>query len=80
VTVPPGWYPDPVAGDGSDGEELRWWDGARWTDQVCQPEPARRSAWRAVTITLTVTAVAFVGVVIAVAVWFSLALRSTGNK
>lgn len=28
--TPPGWYPDP-AGHGS-----RWWDGARWTDNLAQ--------------------------------------------
>lgn len=28
-TAPPGWYDDPVGGAGK-----RWWDGARWTEQV----------------------------------------------
>jgi len=29
---PPGWYPNPQGGWG-----LRWWDGARWSDQVTAP-------------------------------------------
>jgi hypothetical protein len=28
----PGWYPNPQGGWG-----LRWWDGARWSDQVAAP-------------------------------------------
>jgi hypothetical protein len=28
----PGWYPNPQGGWG-----LRWWDGARWSDQVTAP-------------------------------------------
>jgi Protein of unknown function (DUF2510) len=28
----PGWYADPYG-----GTDLRWWDGARWTDQVRAP-------------------------------------------
>jgi len=31
-TPPPGWYPDPAGGWGR-----RWWDGARWTNQVAMP-------------------------------------------
>jgi hypothetical protein len=29
TSAPPGWHPDP-----SDPTALRWWDGARWTDQT----------------------------------------------
>ena len=38
---PPNWYPDP--GDWS-GRVLRWWDGERWAEHVCQRvlEPRRR--------------------------------------
>jgi Protein of unknown function (DUF2510) len=32
-SIPAGWYPDPAGGDGK-----RWWDGARWTENVQQPE------------------------------------------
>ena len=28
-TTPPGWHPDPVS-----RQELRWWDGNRWTESV----------------------------------------------
>lgn len=32
TTTPPGWYDD---GHGA----MRWWDGARWTEHVAQPDP-----------------------------------------
>ena len=33
----PGWYPDPA--DGFDSTGLRYWDGAQWTDDVCDCPP-----------------------------------------
>jgi Protein of unknown function (DUF2510) len=33
--IPAGWYPDPAGGNGK-----RWWDGARWTDNLREPEVA----------------------------------------
>lgn len=36
-TAEPGWYSDP--GGGTEGAQ-RYWDGARWTDQVHVPEPS----------------------------------------
>jgi Protein of unknown function (DUF2510) len=30
----PGWYPDPAG-----GERRRWWDGARWTENL-EPDPS----------------------------------------
>ena len=36
--VPPGWYADPVG-----GWDLRWWDGARWTEHVAA---AQHGSWR----------------------------------
>ena len=34
-STPAGWYPDP-----SDQRRLRWFDGAQWSDQVHEPQPA----------------------------------------
>jgi hypothetical protein len=36
--VPPGWYVDPAG-----GWNLRWWDGARWTEHVAA---AHHGSWR----------------------------------
>ncbi|HEX6395062.1 MAG TPA: DUF2510 domain-containing protein [Acidimicrobiales bacterium] len=42
-TAPPGWHPDPAAPQ----VQLRWWDGARWTEHVqpqaqqAMPQPAQ---------------------------------------
>ena len=34
--VPAGWYPDP-AGPAPDGRpQLRWWDGAQWTEHTSE--------------------------------------------
>lgn len=37
--TPPGWYPDPQGGGGQ-----RYWDGARWTEQVGPPAGAPQVA------------------------------------
>jgi hypothetical protein len=34
-SVPPGWYPDHTG-----APQLRWWDGAAWTESVRPEEPA----------------------------------------
>ncbi len=40
TTAPAAWYTDPeVAG------QLRYWDGARWTEQVAPAMAARRSPY-----------------------------------
>jgi hypothetical protein len=41
-TAPPGWHPDPAAPQ----SQLRWWDGARWTEHVqpVQEAPAWQGA------------------------------------
>jgi hypothetical protein len=36
VHSPPNWYPDPAGSD-----RLRWWDGARWTDELADAPPSR---------------------------------------
>jgi hypothetical protein len=49
-SAPPGWYADP-----SRRHERRYWDGARWTDQIADlqgrigsdPELPKRPWWRA---------------------------------
>jgi hypothetical protein len=39
--VPPGWYADPAG-----GWDLRWWDGARWTEHLAAaPPPAVERRW-----------------------------------
>ena len=38
--TPPGWYPDPTPSRPDQGPALRWWDGARWTEQVTALPPA----------------------------------------
>ncbi len=63
---PAGWYPNPQ------GPGQRYWDGARWTDQYSQPQPAAQPAtWRdayvvisRVTTGLTVARVCAVGVIL----------------
>lgn len=39
--VPPGWHPDPSGSD-----QLRWWDGGRWSEHTWRGEPAEQSAAR----------------------------------
>jgi len=38
--VPPGWYADPVG-----GWDLRWWDGARWTEHTAVPPQTVKPGW-----------------------------------
>jgi Protein of unknown function (DUF2510) len=43
---PPGWYPDPRSYLDPGGQQvLRWWDGARWSDQT-RPLPGPPSGHR----------------------------------
>ncbi len=49
-TPPEGWYPDP-----SDDSQLRWWDGARWTEHT-HPAGAAEAAQQAGTATATAVA------------------------
>jgi hypothetical protein len=37
--APFGWYPDPAG-----SPNLRWWDGAKWTDRLESPRPALQPA------------------------------------
>jgi hypothetical protein len=65
--VPPGWYPDPAGGPGR-----RFWDGARWANQVAVPtsHPSRanqRSRRIGLNIGLVVVGIVAVGVVAALA-------------
>ncbi|MEZ0491186.1 RDD family protein [Kineococcus sp. TBRC 1896] len=39
MSTPPGWYPDPSDPRSTD---LRWWDGARWTEHVHAQQPSAR--------------------------------------
>lgn len=54
----PGWYPDP---SGAAGQQ-RWWDGARWTQQV-RPQPGSNLARWPVVIGVAVV------LVVALLVW-----------
>jgi hypothetical protein len=40
-TAPPGWHPDPAAPQA----QMRWWDGARWTEHV-QPRAQQAPAYQ----------------------------------
>jgi hypothetical protein len=42
TSTPPGWYDD---GNG----DLRWWDGARWTEHVAAPDPGADPSAQAAT-------------------------------
>jgi hypothetical protein len=78
MSSPAGWYPDPT----DEEAWLRWWDGARWTDQVrAIPVGAPSSAWRVVMILTAVIAFIGTGAFIVLMVLASLAHPvQNGNK
>lgn len=55
TTRPPGWYPDP-----NDGNTQRYFDGARWTDQLAPLPAAKPPPWRWLITAVVGLGVAFV--------------------
>jgi uncharacterized RDD family membrane protein YckC len=39
VTSPAGWHPDPVPAQPGQPPQLRYWDGARWTEHIAPAAP-----------------------------------------
>lgn len=73
----PGWYPDPQG----PGDQLRWFDGARWTESVISQKSvsAQRTKERAakgIGIMLAVLAVLIVGGSIAYFIYFIFLIRA----
>lgn len=60
--IPAGWYPDPAG-----GEQLRWWDGQRWTEHVHATAPSKGRGPRALVATGGVLVLAVVAVAVFVA-------------
>ena len=64
AAAPAGWYPDP-----SGAEALRWWDGARWTDESHPVPSQRHPRWRRIVAVVLVVALVVATTAAAIAVW-----------